>query len=152
MTVREATPADAAALAGLRWEFRAGRDVPVETRETFVARCADWMRVRLAGGAWRAWVADDGGRIVGHVWVHAIDKIPNPVGESERHAYLSNLYVTPTCRGGIGSRLLAAAVDWAAASGVDTLLLWPTDRSRPLYARHGFSASSDLLARRFGHH
>ncbi|MGE5244445.1 MAG: N-acetyltransferase family protein [Betaproteobacteria bacterium] len=147
--IREAAPADAAALAGLRWEFRSGRTDPTEAREVFVARCTEWMRVRLDRGEWRAWVAEDAGDVVGNVWVHAIDKIPNPVGERERHAYLSNLYVRPSARGGTGTRLLEAAIAWASAGGVDTLLLWPTDRSRTLYARHGFVLSGDFLARRF---
>ncbi len=148
--IREATPDDAALLAELRWEFRAGRDEPAESRDAFVERCARWMHERVARGDWRAWVAEDAGRIVGHVWVHAIDKIPNPIGERERHAYLSNLYVTPSARGGTGTRLLGSALDWASAHGVDTVLLWPTDRSRSLYARFGFVVSGDFLACRVG--
>lgn len=146
--IRDATPADAAPLAELRWEFRAGGGEPAEPHDAFVARCAGWMRLRLASGEWRAWVAENEGAIVGHVWVRAIDKIPNPVGERERHAYLSNLYVTPSARGGVGTRLLGTAIEWASANGVDALLLWPTERSRSLYARHGFRASGDFLARR----
>jgi GNAT superfamily N-acetyltransferase len=142
--VRPANVDDATALAELRWEFRSGRDTPVETQEAFVARCAAWMRVQLQHD-WRAWVADEGGRIVGHVWLRAIDKIPNPVGERERHAYLSNLYVNPASRGGVGTRLLETAIAWASAHGVDYVLLWPTERSRTLYARHGFAVTADFL-------
>ena len=144
--IRSATPADAAALAALRWEFRAGRETPTETRDAFVARCTEWMHAALEGGSWRAWVATDAGRIVGHVWVHTIHKIPNPVGDRERHAYLSNLYVQPDARGGIGTRLLEQALDWARSNGVDSMVLWPTPRSRTLYQRHGFTDRVDFLA------
>ena len=55
--VRRATAGDAAALAELRWEFRAGRVTPIETRDAFIARCADWMRRELVSErSWRAWV------------------------------------------------------------------------------------------------
>ncbi|PYQ77566.1 MAG: hypothetical protein DMG04_00145 [Acidobacteria bacterium] len=82
---------------------------------------------------------------VGQVWVHLIQKVPNPAAERERHMYLSNLYVRPEARGGVGTRLLEAALEWAVSQHVDRVVLWPTDRSRPLYLRHGFTADVDLL-------
>src|SRR5438128_12212144 len=86
--VRLADAGDAPALAALRWEFRAGRDRPVEAEQAFVDRCLAWMARELAGPVWRAWVAIDDGRIVGQVWMQQFQKLPNPVGERERHAYL----------------------------------------------------------------
>jgi len=71
--------------------------------------------------------------------------VPNPAAERERHMYLSNLYVRPEARGGVGTRLLEAALEWAVSQHVDRVVLWPTDRSRPLYLRHGFTADVDLL-------
>ena len=71
--------------------------------------------------------------------------MPNPVDERERHAYLSNLYVQPAARGGIGTRLLEAALDWAGANGVDRVVLWPSERSVTLYRRHGFVADGGVM-------
>jgi GNAT superfamily N-acetyltransferase len=145
-TIRPATAGDAGALADLRWEFRSAKNPPVESRDAFIARCESWMRHELTTMAsWRAWLAEDDGEIVGQVWVHLIHKVPNPAGERERHMYLSNLYVRQAARGGVGTRLLEAALDWAASQRVDRVVLWPTDRSRPLYERHGFTADVDLL-------
>ncbi|HEV2986173.1 MAG TPA: GNAT family N-acetyltransferase [Vicinamibacterales bacterium] len=143
--IRPATPADARALAELRWEFRAGKTPPTEAHEAFVARCASWMSAELERGAWRAWVADESGRIIGQIWLQLLSKLPNPAAERERHAYVSNVYVTPTARGGIGTRLLQTAIDWAAANDVDRVVLWPTARSRSLYRRHGFVANGGVL-------
>ena len=144
--VRMATHADAAALAALRWEFRAGRSTPVEERDAFVSRCAAWMRMQLeSGDAWRAWVTETDGRLVGQVWLHLILKVPNPVGERERHGYISNLYVTPDARGGVGTQLLRTAIRWCESMGVDSILLQATPRSRPLYLRSGFSEHADFL-------
>jgi len=146
ISVREAGASDAEALAEMRWSFRAGREAPSEDHDAFVTRCAAWMRSQLSTcEAWRAWVAVDESGIVGHVWLHTIDKVPNPNGDRERHAYLSNLYVKPAARGGVGTRLLEAAMDWASAAGVDSMVLWPTPRSRTLYARHGFTDRVDFL-------
>jgi GNAT superfamily N-acetyltransferase len=148
--VRDATPADAAALAQLRWEFRAGRDQPVEQHDAFVERCAAWMRIELtAGDPWRAMVAVDGDRpdgpIVGQVWVHLLRKVPNPVGDAERHIYVSNLYVQPASRGGVGTLLLQTVIASARASGVDRIVLWPSAKSVSLYLRHGFTREGDVM-------
>jgi GNAT superfamily N-acetyltransferase len=146
IAVRRASPGDASALAQLRWDFRSGRAPAVEDQAAFVRRCAEWMRRELAsGGVWQSWVADDDGRIVGQVWLQLLTKVPNPVGERDRHAYLSNLYVIPDSRGGVGHRLLEAALEWAGGHRVDRVVLWPTDRSRTLYERHGFVRVGDVM-------
>jgi GNAT superfamily N-acetyltransferase len=143
--IRTAAPADARALADLRWEFRAGKTTPTETRDAFVARCADWMTAELQRGAWRAWVAEQDGRIVGQIWLQLLSKLPNPAEERESHAYISNLYVTPSARGGVGTRLLRTAIDWACVNDVDRVVLWPTVRSRSMYQRHGFVENGGVL-------
>jgi GNAT superfamily N-acetyltransferase len=146
--VRAATAADAPELARLRYEFRAAERPAVEPSEEFIARTTAWMRERLAADtAWRCLVAVRDGAIVGQVWVTLIDKVPNPgSGEPERHAYLTNLYVRPAERGGTGSALLEAALDWCRGQRVDTVILWPSERSRTLYARYGFDASRAIMA------
>ena len=104
------------------------------------------MRVELQEGqAWRAWVAVKNGLIVGHVWLQTIKKIPNPVAESEQHAYLSNLYVTPEERGGVGTRLVEAAVEWSRLHRIDRIVLWPAPRSVTLYPRFGFTHTGDVM-------
>ena len=143
--VRPATEADAVRLAELRWEVRAGKDRPVEERAAFVRRCAEWMASELRARTWLAWIAETEHGIAGQVWLRVVEKVPNPVGERDRHAYLSNLYVTPTARGGVGTRLLEAAIDWASANRVDRIVLWPTARSRSMYMRYGFTASGEVL-------
>lgn len=143
--IRPASSDDAQPLAALRWEFRAGRDAPVESREAFVDRCTAWMARELAGNAWRAWVATDGDRIIGQVWVHLIHKVPNPIGERDRHAYLSNLYVQPSSRGGVGTALLETVLEWARGAAVDRIVLWPSERSVTLYRRHQFRRDADVM-------
>jgi ribosomal protein S18 acetylase RimI-like enzyme len=156
--IRPAVATDAPVLAALRWTFRAGRAPAVEHEPAFVARCADWMRGELERASpWRCWVAIRGQdppalpdpralpEIVGQVWLQILTKVPNPVGERDRHAYLSNLYVAPEARGGVGSRLVGAALAWANDHRVDRVILWPTARSITLYERYGFVRSGDVM-------
>lgn len=144
--IRAGKVADAGALAALRWEFRSAQDPPVEAREAFVRRCAAWMRRELRrGGSWQAWVAVQNHAIVGQVWLHTVAKIPNPADEHEQLAYLSNLYVTVSARGGTGTRLLEAALDSCRANDIDRIVLWPTKRSVTLYRRHGFTTGRAVM-------
>lgn len=147
-TIRVATGADAAALAQLRYEFRAADRGAAEPHDRFIERCTAWMRERLNDGSWRCFVAQVDGAMVGHVWLSLIEKVPNPGGdEPERHVYLTNLYVRPTARGGIGSALMEAALAWCREQKADTVFLWPSERSRSLYRRHGFGTAGAIMAR-----
>jgi GNAT superfamily N-acetyltransferase len=148
--VRRATAADAEALAVLRFEFRSSLETATEARREFVVRCAAWMKSRLAAdGPWRCWVAEDGEGLLGHAWLEAIEKVPNPITERETHAYLTNVYVRPAHRGqGWGDALVEAALQWCRDREVDSVILWPTERSRTLYGRHGFAPSSEIMEAR----
>ena len=146
--IRLAVPADAPALARLRFEFRTAIKPAAETEGEFLERCGRWMSERLdPGSLWRCWVAVRGEEIVGNVWLHLLEKLINPVGEREWYGYVTNLYVAPGLRGGgVGARLLAAAVRECEDRSVDTVILWPTERSRSLYERRGFVPPHDVLA------
>lgn len=148
LTIRPASASDAGRLAELRWEFRSGRAPPAESREAFLARCAEWMHDRLTSAQWRCWVALRADAIVGHVWVRLIEKIPNPATEPEWHAYITNLYVEPAARGGTGGALMDATIAWCAAQDIDAVFLWPTNQSRTLYMRKGFNSTPDIMAQR----
>jgi GNAT superfamily N-acetyltransferase len=153
LRVRRATPDDAVILATLRFEFRSAIGDAIESPEEFVARCQDWMRDRLSdNGFWFAWIAEtlaeDGPLAIGAIWLQLIEKVPNPVIEKEAHAYLTNLFVLESERGrGAGSQLLDAAVAECKSWDVDTIILWPTPRSRSLYERFGFLATNAIMAR-----
>jgi len=152
VTIRSAGPADAGALAALRFALRSGVELVWEPEAEFVPRCTTWMLQRLIpGGWWRAWVAVDGAEIVGSIWLQLIEKIPNPGEDPELHGYVSNLYVAPTHRGaGLGTRLLERCLAACAEDVVDKIVLWPTPESRDLYERQGFSVRDDLFVRRAG--
>jgi N-acetylglutamate synthase-like GNAT family acetyltransferase len=45
----------------------------------------------------------------------------------------------------VGAVLLDAALAYCREAGVDSVILWPTERSQGLYARHGFAFPRDLM-------
>lgn len=150
MELRTATAGDADELARLRWDFRVEHGTPAsrtfaEFAEEFRAFAAD---VLAEGAPWRAWVAEDEGRLVGCVWLQLIEKIPHPSrGRWERPiAYVTNVYVEPVLRDeGLGARLLDAAMAFAREHGAAEAVVWPTPRSVPFYRRAGFGTESAPL-------
>jgi GNAT superfamily N-acetyltransferase len=92
-------------------------------------------------------VADDGGRLVGCVWLQLVEKVPHPSRRRwERPvAYVTNMYVETDRRGeGLGRDLLDAATTFARERGADGILLWPSERAVPFYRRAGFEPGAWL--------
>jgi len=120
---------------------------PVETAAQFLPRCIEWMRRRIDDESpWRVWVLTHNDTIVGNIWLELVEKLPNPNVEREMHAYVTNFFIRPEYRNtGAGSRLLEAVLDECKRAHVDSVFLWPSDRSRPLYERYGFTAPSTML-------
>jgi GNAT superfamily N-acetyltransferase len=147
MEIRLASASDAQTLARMRFEFRARMNEASESEDAFIARCAPWMAERLhAGSPWRCWIAHDGRRVAGHLWLQLIEKVPNPAPELEQHAYITNVYVDRSERGaGIGRQLMEAALQFCRENNVDSVIPWPTEKSRTLYARHGFQVPQDMM-------
>ena len=101
------------------------------------------------GTAWRCWVAVADSELAGTLWLSLVGKLPNPNGHSEWHGYISSFYVAPALRNQrIGSSLMTACLQACDDLGVDAIFLWPTDKSRPFYLRHGFGVRDDLMERR----
>ena len=147
LEIRLASVTDASTLARLRYEFRSSLHNVVENESVFLERCTAWMRERLRNESnWKCWIAEWQGAAAGNVWAQLIEKIPNPIAEPEQFVYLTNFYVREEHRGkGVGSSLLSAVLDWSRNRNAQVVILWPTERSKSFYARHGFSFADDLM-------
>ncbi|MEV3987330.1 GNAT family N-acetyltransferase [Streptomyces sp. NPDC049837] len=146
-TVRRARPADARLLAELRWTFKQedheGRP-PAPARP--LEEAERWIGDRLRDGRWLAWVAEAEQDICGHVFLCPVERIPEPYGDTTPVGYVTNFFVTPSQRNrGIGSALLEALQRHARGAGFDTLVVWPSERSSPLWRRSGFESPEELL-------
>lgn len=116
-----------------------------ETFEALVAEIAAKFVREFDAKHERCWVAEQGGRIVGSVFV---------VRKSARVAQLRLLYVEPAARGkGLGGRLVDECIAFARAKGYRTLMLWTNDvldAARSLYEARGFRLGKQERHRSFG--
>jgi ribosomal protein S18 acetylase RimI-like enzyme len=137
LVIRAAVAADAAALATLHVEsWRVGYRgvVPDDAlaRLSVARRERQWQEW-ISQGTWIR-LAERGHRLVG---LCALQVSPDgATGE------IGALYVDPPAfRTGIGSTLLARALDHLRAGGAEAATLWvfaANERARSFYARHGF--------------
>lgn len=149
VVIRIAGPDDAATLAKLRYEFRSSFGANCEQEAGFIERCATWMQDRLREESWRCWIAECDRVPCGNIWAQMIEKIPNPMIESESLGYITNFYVHENYRDrGVGAQLFSAAMEWIKADNVDAVILWPTERSRSFYRREGFSDAVRLMEKK----
>lgn len=152
--IRPAVEADAAALGELGRQtfidtFVTGFGIPypAEDLADFLDRSfsPETIRGKLAepGAAW--WVAEREGELLAFANAGP-NTLPHPDGRPS-HAELRRLYVSKAAQGlGLGTRLLAVALDWMEANGDGPLWIgvWSGNlKAQKLYAAHGFEKAGE---------
>jgi GNAT superfamily N-acetyltransferase len=134
-----------AAVAGLRWQWEVEVGVtPTVPRETFEKGFAEWARRHT--DSHRCIVVCRNGIVVGMAWLAVVERVPTPDSMSRATGDLQSVYLVPEARsGGLGSRLIAAALDEARALGLPKVTVQSTTRAVPVYSRNGFAASPKVL-------
>ncbi|MGW6913870.1 N-acetyltransferase family protein [Kitasatospora sp. NPDC054939] len=147
LIVRPARPADARTLAELRWTCKQeDHDGQPPSSARSLADAEQWIRTRLSDGPWSAWVAETEGGICGHVFLCLVERMPEPYADNNPLGYVTNFFVLPSQRNrGVGSALLEALKQHARSVGLEGLIVWPSERSTPLYRRSGFRPPEELL-------
>lgn len=145
MILREPAPGDLAFVAHrqalLYWNEQGWGS---EFEAALLGICARFLERRDPARE-RAWIADSNGRIVGAVLV---------VAATPRQAQLRMLHVEADARGqGIGARLVAACIEYAAGAGYEEIVLWTDavlEPARRLYVAAGFECVTSEAHPEFG--
>jgi GNAT superfamily N-acetyltransferase len=145
-----ATDEDAPVIAALRhrWaEEQAGGPIDDDGFEAAFGAWYDRER-----GQRLTWLAYDGDEAVGMLNMLVFTRMPKPgddrTGRPRQWGYVANAYVAEPHRdAGLGSLLMEACLAAARERGFARLVLSPSDRSVPFYARHGFEPATSLMVR-----
>lgn len=138
VTIREATPADALAIAHVHvdaWRTTYRGIVPDDFLRdlSYEGRGAMWAPLLSAPQAGIVFVAEDDGQAVGFA-----SGGPEMSGDSIYKGELYAIYVLDAYHGqGIGRRLASAIARWLTARGMTSLLVWVAARNP---ARHFYEA------------
>jgi GNAT superfamily N-acetyltransferase len=148
MTYRQATLPDINQLAEMRWSFQTefeGVEI-VWNKDEFVQSCREFYKKTIDSGSWLLWVAEQDGRIIANVSIFIVDNIPTPTKRINKWGYLTNTYTHKEFRGkGIGSKLTNFAVSEAKSLKIETIIVWPSEKSTEFYKRIGFGESTKIM-------
>jgi GNAT superfamily N-acetyltransferase len=146
--IRPAELRDIDELVRMRWDFTF-EDVDQATatvRSAFSESCRAFLAEAIASGRWQIWVAEVEEQLVSHAFVALVDKVPRPVHERTRIAYLTNVYTRPSCRSqGVGAAVIRRAQEAAREADVELMIVWPSDESVEFYEREGFERPDEPL-------
>jgi GNAT superfamily N-acetyltransferase len=144
----EAGEADLGELARLRTDWTVAQGGSADERFE-----DDFRRWWTSHGAHRrAWLARpdldgaDLAPVVGMVNAAVFERMPRPGRPAGRWAYVANVWVDPDHRRrGVGSLLMASALEWCREERMDRVVLNPSAMSVPMYRALGFRPADDLL-------
>jgi GNAT superfamily N-acetyltransferase len=146
IAIRLASYDDRGAIAGLRraWtEENAGSAIE---DDDFESRFDEWLEreqhQRLT------WLGVVDGEPVGMLNLLVFTRMPRPGQAPSQWGYLANFFLLPAHRNaGLGSRMLGACTAYADDHGFARIVLSPSQRSVPFYARGGFQPATALMVR-----
>jgi GNAT superfamily N-acetyltransferase len=147
-TIRLARLEDVDELVGMRADFTFEDLQPsaATARPGYEQDCRAFLTEAITSRRWQIWVAEVDERLASHAFVALIDRVPRPIRENARIAYLTNVYTRPGFRGrGIGTAVLKRAQEAAREADVELMIVWPSDESVEFYEREGFEKPDEPL-------
>ncbi len=145
--IREALERDIDQLIRMRWDFTWENRTETTVRfEDFVQECRAFLIDAVQSDRWKIWVAEAEGKVVSHVYVQLIDKVPRPGRVTHPFGYVTNVYTLPEYRSrGIGGKVMEAVKLRAQASELEFLIVWPAEESIPFYRKTGFRLCTEPM-------
>jgi GNAT superfamily N-acetyltransferase len=150
MQIRLAEKKDIDQLIRMRWDFTledyeegtfSEKDYP-----EFEKECRTFLKDALGGGHWYIWIAEDQGKVLTHIYIERIQKVPRPGRITYPFAYMTNVYTVPGYRGkGIGSRLITAINEWIEENHYEFVIVWPSEEGIEFYRRNGYKHCSEPM-------
>lgn len=148
MNIRLAEEKDIQQLIGMRWDFTIEHDESKKNapRLDFEKECRIFLEKAIADEQWFIWGAEEQGKIVSHIYIELINKVPRPGRITRPFAFMTNVYTVPEYRNkGIGSKLLNFVNDWIEENNYEFVIVWPSDDSVEFYKRNGYEQCSEPM-------
>ena len=146
VTIRAALPADVEELVRLRLALQQEvGDLPDGTDPAPQAQAIrEYLEETLPSGAFRAWVADAGDRLVACSGLVLFRRPPSRQNLGGWEGYLMNMYTEPAWRGrGLASALVHECITFTRTqTPARRIRLHATSAGRPVYERAGFVLAS----------
>ena len=141
MKIRLAEAKDIEQLIKMRWDFTIEDDESKKSAsyECFEKECYSFLENAINSGRWFIWVAEENEKIVSHIYIELIQKVPRPGRTTYPFAFMTNVYTVPEYRGkGIGSKVLHSVNKWVKENNYEFVIVWPSEDAIPYYEKNGY--------------
>lgn len=152
LKIRLAQPQDVDQLVRMRWDFTYEHNPNIDAAyEDFQVECSAFHQSAMNSDKWFIWVAEVDSRIVSHVYIELIDKVPRPGRITYPFAYMTSVYTIPEYRSkGIGGQLLKRIEEWGRENKHEFIIVWPSEDAIPFYARYGYKHCAEPMEIQLG--
>lgn len=126
MQIRLAEIRDIDQLIQMRWDFTL-EDFEINTfkrndYQSFVVECRQFLESAISSNNWFIWVAEEEEKIVSHIYLELIHKVPRPGRITHPFVYMTNVYTIKEARNrGIGSKLITTINEWVKKKNMNLL-------------------------------
>lgn len=143
MQIRLAEIRDIDQLIQMRWDFTL-EDFEINTfkrndYQSFVVECRQFLESAISSNNWFIWVAEEEEKIVSHIYLELIHKVPRPGRITYPFVYMTNVYTSKDARNkGIGSKLITTINEWVKKEHYEFIIVWPSEESTGYYQKNGY--------------
>jgi GNAT superfamily N-acetyltransferase len=141
MNIRLAEAKDIKQLIKMRWDFTIEYDESKRNASfnDFEKECQSFLENAINCGQWFIWVAEENEKVVSHIYIELIQKVPRPGRITYPFAYMTNVYTVPEYRNmGVGSKILKTIDKWIKENNYEFVIVWPSDESINYYKKNGY--------------
>lgn len=129
-------------------------DVDLAPGDQIIERYFNALLSEVEQTAGAVFVAEDDGRVVGHVCVWGLVTPDDPVERPDPYSFMAELFVQPDCRGlGIGRRLVERAERYAARCGaykMELKALAQNESAVHFYGALGYAPRVVIMSKHIG--
>jgi GNAT superfamily N-acetyltransferase len=149
LAVRPARRDDLPVVVELRLAFdrELGGDLPPDRVGPHRSQVADYLATHVDSDAYRLFVAEENGHIVGMGGLVVVDRPPHPRSRRSGEGFIVNVYTLPRWRGrGVGRTIMDALVAEGRRLRLRRVYLRTSDEGRSLYESMGFRDPGNYLS------
>ncbi|PQP80735.1 GNAT family N-acetyltransferase [Paenibacillus sp. PCH8] len=143
MQIRLAEKSDVESLIQMRLDFTIEYNLNLKMTnrlyQEYYSEINDFLINAIESNQWFIWVAEVEEKIVSHIFLELINKVPRPGKKTNPFVYMTNVYTLPSHRGkGIGSKLLDGIKEWSISNKYEFIIVWPSDTSIDFYKKNEY--------------
>lgn len=141
MDIRYAEKKDIKQLIKMRWDFTIEYDESKRNASyySFEKECQIFLENAMNSCQWFIWVAEENEKVISHIYLELIQKVPRPGRVTHPFAYMTNVFTIPEYRNkGVGSKMLKTINKWMKENNYEFVIVWPSDESIHYYKKNGY--------------